>query len=730
MLNRSAPRWKARFAAFLFTTAVCSAAAHAQAPEVTDPDARAAAIIDSMTEEERFALLRSFMPLPFGEIPEEVRDQPAMAAYIPPIERLGIPAIRMTDASLGVTNPMQQRKGDVATAMPSGLALAATFNPALAYQAGRTIGVEARAKGFNVLLGGGVNLARDPRNGRNFEYLGEDPLLAGTLAGEAVRGTQAEGVVSTVKHFAVNDQETLRNTANSVIAEPALRMSDLLAFELAIERGQPGSVMCAYNRVNGPWACGSDTLLNQVLKQEWGYKGWVISDWGAVHAADYAAKGLDHQAGAQLDEQVWFDEPLRNLVASGEVSQDRIKDMSRRILRSLYAVGADRPMPPAGIDYDAHGDVALKAAEQGTVVLKNEGLLPIAGQAKKILVVGGYAPLGVMSGGGSSQVTPVGGPAAMVPVGGEGFLEAFGSMLIVPSSPLKALREALPDAQIAFDSGYFPAATAARADDYDLVIVFATQWQIEALDAGSMTLPMGQDRLIEAVAAANPRTAVVLETGNPVRMPWRDKVGAIVEAWYPGQRGGEAIANVLTGAVNPSGHLPISFPVDESQLPRPEIPGLGEPAGTRVDIDYDIEGADVGYRWYAREGLQPAYPFGHGLSYTTFAHEGLEIVPGDTLTARFTVRNTGQRAGADVAQVYLTDAAGKPLRRLAGFARVELAPGEAKQVEVPLEWRVVADWVNGGWQVAPGSYRFMLAENALAEGPAVTLDLQPRRLAP
>lgn len=691
------------------------------------PDARAAEAVARMTEEERYHLLHSLMPLPIGDIPDEVKNQPAMAGYVPGIPRLGIPPIAKTDASLGVTNPMQGREGDVATAMPSGLALAATFDPTLAYAGGAMIGAEARAKGFNVLLGGGANLARDPRNGRNFEYLGEDPLLAGILAGEAVRGTQSQGVVSTIKHFAINDQETHRHTMNAVIDEPALRMSDLLAFEIAIERGQPGSVMCAYNRVNGPWACGSDMLLNRVLRDDWGYQGWVMSDWGSVHAADYAARGLDQQAGAQLDQQIWFDAPLKELVARGEVPEERIEEMSHRILRSLYAVGADEPRGPEAIDYDAHAKIAQQAAEQGIVLLKNSGILPLAADAKSILVIGGYAHKGVMSGGGSSQVTPVGGPAALIPVGGDGFLETFGNILIMPSSPLAVLRGALPEAQIDYDSGYFPQSVAAKAENYDLVIAFATQWQVEGSDADSLTLPQGQDRLIELVASANPNTVVVLETGNPVRMPWLDSAAAVLAAWYPGQKGGEAIANILTGKINPSGKLPITFPADESQLPRPEIPGIGEPAGAMVEVDYDVEGADVGYRWFAREEKSPLFPFGHGLSYTSFTGEALEIVAGEQLIARATLRNTGPRAGTEVAQIYLAGANGRPMRRLAGFARVELQPGEAKTVEIPLEWRVIADWGDGGWEVAPGTYRFVLARDALATGPEQTARLPGRK---
>ena len=269
--------------------------------------------------------------------------------------------------------------------------------------------------------------------------------------------------------------------------------------------------------------------------------------------------------------------------------------------------------------------------------------------------------------------------------------------------------------------------------------MFATQYQTEGFDVPDLSLPNGQDALIAAVAAANPNTIVVLQTGGPVTMPWKDQVRAVVEAWYPGARGGEAIADVLFGKVNPSGRLPVTFPQAEAQLPRPALPGLttveptfvgtGAP-GQKLDVDYDTEGSDLGYRWFAREGTAPLFAFGHGLSYTSFAHEGLAVTrDGDRLVARFTVRNTGARAGADVAQVYLADAAGRPMRRLAGFAKVELAPGEAKQVEVPLEWRTVAEWQDDGWSVAAGRYRFVLARDALAEGPTAAIELPAHRIA-
>lgn len=701
----------------------------APAAPAENPDARATATEARMTDEERFQLLHGVMPLalPGMKTSNGPADVKPSAGYVAGVPRLGVPALRETDASLGVSNLLEMRKGDIATALPSGLALASSFNPDLLYQSGAMIGGEARAKGFNVMLAGGINLARDPRNGRNFEYLGEDPLLAGVLGGESIRGIQSRGVISTIKHFSINDQETLRGSIDARIIDAAHRESDLLAFEIAIERGQPGSVMCAYNKVNGAYACGNDPLLNGVLKRDWRYKGWVMSDWGAVHDVSYFAAGLDQESGSQLDKQVFFDAPLKAEVAAERVSRARLSDAVRRILRSIYAVGADWAPADTPIDYAANAKVAREAAAQGIVLLKNDGVLPLTTTAKSILVVGGYADIGVMSGGGSSQVNPVGGPAAIIPVGGPGFLSFAGRQVIVRSSPLKALQTALPDVKIAFDSGYVPELTAAMARRADMVILFATQWQTEAQDSGGLALPGGQDALIATVAKANPNTVIVLETGNPVVMPWLGDVRAVVEAWYPGQEGGPAIADVLTGAANPSGRLPISFPKSEAQNPRPQIAGLGEPEGTQLPVEYG-EGADVGYRWLAASGQTPQFPFGHGLSYTRFEH-GAPIISanGRKIGVRFTVRNAGDRVGADVPQLYLLSAAGRPVKRLAAFARIELKPGEMRELILQIEPRVLASWKDGSWQIDKGRYRFALGKSADDLGALVEAKLEARR---
>lgn len=696
----------------------------------TDPDTRARATEARMTDDERFQLLHGIMPIPmpgsnidpalFGGIP-------AIAGYVRGIPRLGIPDLLETDASLGVANPTQLRH-DQATALPSGLAIASTFNPELAFAGGKMIGSETRAFGYNVLLSGGINLARDPRNGRNFEYLGEDPLLAGILGGESIRGIQSQGVIATVKHFSLNAQETLRNTLDARIDEAGHRESDLLAFEIAIEIGQPGSVMGGYNLVNGHYACGNDHLLNTVLKRDWGYPGWVMSDWGAVHDVTYFNAGLDQQSGAQLDRQIWFDEPLKAEYAAGRVSGRRLSDAVCRILRSIYAVGADRPLTKAPIDFDANARVARQTAAEGIVLLKNDGILPLGDKIRSIAIIGGYADIGVMSGAGSSQVTPVGGTAAIIPVGGTGIMNTHARQSIVPSSPLEALRAQLPHADITYDSGYNIPAAAARAAKADLAIVFATQWQCEGYDGG-MALPQGQDILIEEVSRANPNVVVVLETGNPVSMPWLDRVKAVMEAWYPGQKGGDAIADVLTGKINPSGRLPLSWPVDVSQNPRPVLAGLGEPDGTMVTVDYS-EGSDVGYRWFAAHGQRPLFPFGHGLTYTCFDHGSLRLTGDDIVVAQFVVTNSGARPGADVPQLYLVNAAGKPVQRLVGFQKITLLPGETREVRLIMDRRLLADWTGDGWTIASGEYAFALGQSAGELGPRAVVTLTESRLNP
>jgi beta-glucosidase len=688
--------------------------------DLADADTRARETEERLTDDERFSLLVSVM----GTSPAiEVKDEripdgvPMSAGFVPGVPRLGVPALLMTDASLGITNP-GYRQGDTATALPAGLALASSFDPVLARRVGVMLAREARSRGFNVLLGPGINLVRDPRGGRNFEYLSEDPLLTAMIAAAWIEGLQAEGVIAAVKHYSLNSNETNRHWLDAIVDPAAHRESDLLAFELVLAWSHPGSVMTAYNLVNGVAAGSNSELLGDVLRDAWGFPGWVMSDWGATETWEYALAGLDQESGAQIDAMKGrgepFAGPLRDAHADGRLPAGRLSQMVRRILRSIYAVGVDAPGPVPAVDRPAHDAVALEVARRGIVLLENDGLLPLApGTSERIAVVGGFAQTGVPIGTGSSAVLPAGGYAAAVALGGPGEMGNTRNLCLLPSVPVVELRAALPDAVVDFDPGMSPAEAALLAGRSDIAIVFAVKVEGEGFDSADLWLPWGQDAVIEAVAAANPNTIVVLETGNPVAMPWRERVRAIVQAWYPGQAGARAIAEVLTGAVNPSGRLPVLFPADLGQTPRPELPGLGTPWGTPTSIRYD-EGAEVGYRWFASRRLRPLYAFGHGLGYTTFEYDDLEVDGGETASASFTVRNTGGRAGADVPQLYLVASPAGMLMRLLAFERVELEPGEARRVALAADPRLVARWDGeaGRWRIDGGSYRVALGRAA------------------
>jgi beta-glucosidase len=700
------------------------------------PEARAELVLKEMTLEEKIALLHgngmahaSQWQMPLTSISN------GGAGYVEGVKRLGIPPLFISDAAYGVRD--SGANGRYATALPSDVAAASSWDPQGACEYGALIGRELRAQGFNMTLGGGVNVTREPRNGRTFEYAGEDPLLAGTMVGNLMKCEQAEHVVGDIKHFAVNDQETGRNVVNAIISKRAMQESDLLAFHIGIQIANPGAVMCSYNRINGDFACENTYILHDVLKKDWSFHGFVISDWGGTHSTEKAsAAGMD-QEQPMAD---FFGPALAQAVKDGKVPMSEIDDHARRVLYAEFLSGiVDNPMQKGVVDVSGGLEIAQQLEEKSIVLLKNEkAILPLnPAKVKSIAVIGGHADVGMISGGGSAQVDPPGGNAIAPP--GQGATH-WQDHIWFPTSPLKALKAKFPNAKVEFSSGEDAAAAAALAKSSDVAIVFAYQWESEGVDLATLSLPDNQDALIEKVASANSRTIVVLETGTAVTMPWLDKVGGVVEAWYAGSSGHKALANVLAGEINPSGKLAMTFPRTEADLPHPVIPSLSredEGAGSgavndrahpqsKYTVHYD-EGLKVGYKWYESEHKQPLFPFGFGLSYTSYAYSDLKT-DGAQRTATFAVKNTGHRAGVEIAQVYATlpDAAGEPFKRLVGWQRIELAPGESKTVTVTLDPRVMSifDEQSNSWSQLPGTYNIVAGPSSSETPLKATLEIQ------
>ncbi len=676
------------------------------------PDERASLVVKAMTLDEKIQLVHGSMAMLGRKIPGALGGD----GFVPGIPRLGIPDLNLIGAGVGITN-LGKRTNGQATALPASLAETATWDPKLAYEFGTVIGRETRDQGFNVSLGGGNDIMREPRNGRNFEYHGEDPILAGKIIGQELKAIQDQGVIADIKHYALNCQETDRMGVSSNLDQRSMRELDLLAFEIGIKDSGVGTVMCAYNRVNGVYSCENDYLLNQVLKKDWGFQGWVMSDWGATHSTVKAATaGLDQE----FFQNKYFSAPLKIAVENGEVPVSRLDDMVHRILRTMFAFGViDNPPVIKPIDAEADSAVAQRVEEQGAVLLRNEeNQLPLKPSSlHSIAVIGSHADAGVLSGGGSAQVEPVGGnavPPKEIPPGPNGFLAV---LVWDPSSPLRAIRAKAPNAKVNYDDGTdFPAAAKLAAGS-DVAVVFVYQHTHEGADLENLSLPDHQDELVKQVAAANPHTIVVLENGDPVLMPWLNSVKAVLESWYPGQRGGEAIANILFGDVNPSGKLPISFPKSEADLPHltiPSPPPSNQPASeellpTPVFIDANYtEGLKVGYRWYDAENKDPLFPFGFGLSYTSFSYSQLKVASGKTVQVSFVVKNTGSRAGAEVSEVYLglPASANEPPKRLVAWEKVQLDPGQSRTVTVSLEPKSMSVFnvEKDAWDLLPGDY--------------------------
>ena len=674
------------------------------------PDERAELVLKEMTVDEKLSMLHGQgMPGWGPPLPNAYLGNGG-AGFVLGIERLGLPFIQISDAAYGVR--ASAANGRYSTALPSNLASAASWDPQAACEYGALIGRELRAQGYNMSLGGGVNITREPRNGRTFEYMGEDPVLAGTLVGNRIKCEQAQHVIGHIKHYVLNDQESGRNQVDVHIDRRSARESDLLAFEIGIEVGQPAAVMCSYNLLNGDYACQNRYLLTDLLKNDWHFKGFVISDWGATHSTvEASAAGLDNeQPLGHL-----YGDKFKAALQAGQISAAQLDDHVRRILRSEFAAGIiDHPVQKSLIDVEAGLETSRTLAEHSIVLLKNKDrALPLDRTAlHSIAVIGEKADTSMISGGGSAQVDPPGPPPQWL------------QHVWFPSSPLKAVRAKAPNAKVTFDSGADPVKAAATAKGADVAIVFVHQWTSEDMDLPNLSLPNNQDQIIDQVGSANPHTIVVLETGSAATMPWLGKVSGVLEAWYAGSKGADAVANILFGDVNPSAKLPMTFPNSERDLPHPTLvkpPHILNPPDTfnhpelaksTFSVNYD-EGVKVGYKWYDAEKKSVLFPFGFGLSYTTYTYSGLSVTPGkDTTTVRFTVKNTGNRAGEEIAEVYaaLPQSANEPPKRLVAWSKVHLEPGETKEiaVQVPPKYLSIFDEPTNAWKLLPGAYKFLV----------------------
>jgi beta-glucosidase len=642
------------------TTAAAAAPAHAATPVE-----QARALVAKLTLDEKIAQLHGI------KTGTEYRTVPA-------VSRLGIPKLLLTNGPAGVSTGGVTQPS--ATALPAPIALAASFDLRQADAYGKLAGQETLSVGRNVLEGPTVNIARVPVGGRNFESYGEDPYLSGQFAVHDIQGVQSTGVIANVKHFIANNQEANRFAINEAIDERTMREIYLPAFEAAVKDGRAGSVMCAYPKINGTFNCENPLLLNQLLKGEWGFDGFVFSDFGAVHSTIPSANaGLDLETPTGK----YFNADLKKAVQDGKVKQATIDDKLVRRYAKMIEFGIfDRKPTVTPIPAAEHGAVARKLAAEGMVLLKNSGnVLPLdKAKLKTVALIGNDAAK--TGGGGSSRVKAL--------------------YTVKPSTGLKA--RAGSGVTVKTDNGKDPAKAAAAAKGADVAIVMVEDTESEGHDRPDLKLPDNQDATVNAVAAANPHTVVVSKTGGPVLMPWIDKVPAVLQAWYPGEEDGNAVADVLFGAFNPSAKLPITFPRKESDQPAnttAQYPGTGGTA-------HYSEGVLVGYRHYDAKEVAPLFPFGHGLSYTSFQYANLKVTDA---AVEADVTNTGTSTGAEIAQLYIGSPAPaglvEPPRELQGFQKVLLTPGQTGHVTFPLTKRSFSYWdtASHGWKVAGGQYR-------------------------
>ena len=665
----------------------------AASPAVPAADARVDTLIARMTLEEKIQLLH-------GE------NRRGFIGYVPAIPRLGIPELALTDGPAGV------RHGP-GTAFPAPVALAATWDRSLAQEYGAALGAETKAKGQNILLGPMVNIVRVPEGGRNFETFGEDPYLTTQIATAEIRGIQSQGVMSEVKHYAANNQEKDRLQVSAEVDERTLREIYLPAFEAAVKEAKVGSVMAAYNKVNGSFSSENTHLLKDILKGEWGFDGFVVSDWGATHSTVEAANnGLD----IEMPAGAFFGKALLAAVRQGQVSQATIDEKVRRILSMLVRFGfLDRPAKIGPLDYHAQAQTARRVAEAGVVLLKNEGhILPLdVNDFKSIAVIGAYADRAVSGGGGSARIAPLNTVSPLGAIAAKiGNRATLRFLKFVPGTDLSKSDAATTGAGLLADAEQL-------AKECDLALVFARDFETEGADRATITLPDEQDELISAIVRANPRTVVVLNTGCMVLINrWADDVPAIVQAWYAGQDDGNVVADVLFGDVNPSGKLPITFPrkrADMGVIAAEQYPGLN-------GRGLYSEGVFIGYRHFDKDNIAPQFAFGHGLSYTSFDYSNIKlsrnrIKPGESLIAEVQVKNTGRREGAEVVQLYVQDVKAsvpRPLKELKGFEKVLLPPRQTKVVRINLDARAMAfyDVTKKQWVVEPGQFKIMIGSSS------------------
>lgn len=662
------------------------AAGYSQNSTTNNYDQRARDIVRQMTLDEKISQLHGIRD-----------DAHGLYRYVPPVPRLGIPALRIINGPAGAgpggTRPPQKQAP--ATALPSPIALAATWDRALAREHGEIAGTESKDLANGFLEAPDINIARIPQNGRIFESYGEDPYLAGQMSVANIEGIQSQGMIANVKHFVANNQETDRFVVNEDIDERTLREIYLPAFETSIRDGHSASIMCAYPKINGTYNCENDMLLNQILKKEWDFQGFVSSDFGAVHSTvPSAMAGLD----LEMPTGKYFGDDLKAAVQSGQVPMSVIDDKLVRRFRTMMEFGIfDHPPAVKPIPEKADGARSRAIADAGVVLLKNSGILPLdPARVKKIAVLGPMAAKAITGGGGSSHVVP-----------------------LYTVDPVQGIRDrAGSGVNVTFDDGSDTAKAASLAKDADVAIVMVGMVDTEGRDH-PLELGEAQDKLVETIAAANPHTIVVLKTGSAVLMPWIDKVPALLEAWYPGEEDGNVVADILFGNVNPSGKLPLTFPRALSNLPAnttAQYPGVDK-------VVHYSEGLFVGYRHYDAKNIEPLFPFGFGLSYTTFEFKNLKLSrsttsaqsPG-TITVEADVRNAGKRAGAEVAQLYVgfPASAGEPPHQLKGFQRIMLKPGQTGRVRFALDARAFSFWdvQSHAWKVAPGTYDVLVGSSS------------------